>query len=85
MSLLKVKDHDRFYKDTSSGAVINKNNSDYQQYVETRDRLLSEKERLDSIENDIHDIKSPSQSLRIKWPIKILLLIPMLESHMVLM
>ena len=58
MSLLKVKDHDGFYKDTSSGAVINKNNSDYQQYVETRDRLLSEKERLDSIENDIHDIKT---------------------------
>ena len=58
MSLLKVKDHDGFYKDTSSGAVINKNNSDYQQYVETRDRLFSEKERLDSIENDIHDIKS---------------------------
>tara|TARA_Y100000361_G_scaffold111712_1_gene101887 strand:- start:844 stop:1053 length:210 start_codon:yes stop_codon:yes gene_type:complete len=58
MSLIKVKDHDGFYKDTSSGAVINKNNSDYQQYVETRDRLLSEKERLDSIENDIHDIKS---------------------------
>ena len=58
MSLLKVKDHDGFYKDTSSGAVINKNNSDYQQYVETRDWLLSEKERLDSIENDIHDIKS---------------------------
>ena len=58
MSLLKVKDHDGFYKDTSSGAVINKNNSDYQQYVETRDRLLSEKERLDSIENDINDIKS---------------------------
>ena len=58
MSLLKVKDHDGFYKDTSSGAVINKNNSDYQQYVETRDRLLSEKERLDSIESDINDIKS---------------------------
>ena len=58
MSLIKVKDHEGFYKDTSSGAVINKNNSDYQQYVETRDRLLSEKERLDSIESDINDIKS---------------------------
>ncbi len=58
MSLIKVKDHDGFYKDTSSGAIINKNTSDYQQYVETRDRLLSDKERLDSIENDIHDIKS---------------------------
>ena len=58
MSLLKVKDHDGFYKDTSSGAIVNKNNSGYQQYIENRDRLLSDKERLDAIENDIHDIKS---------------------------
>ena len=58
MSLIKVKDHDGFYKDTSSGAIVNKNNSGYQQYIENRDRLLSDKERLDVIENDIHDIKS---------------------------
>ncbi len=58
MSLIKVKDHDGFYKDTSSGAIVNKNNSGYQQYIENRDRLLSDKERLDAIENDIHDIKS---------------------------
>ena len=58
MSLLKVKDHDGFYKDTSSGAIVNKNNSGYQQYIENRDRLLSDKERLDAIENDINDIKS---------------------------
>ena len=58
MSLIKVNDHDGFYKDTSSGAIVNKNNSGYQQYIENRDRLLSDKERLDAIENDIHDIKS---------------------------
>ena len=58
MSLIKVKDHDGFYKDTSSGAIVNKNNSGYQQYIENRDRLLSDKERLDSLENDIHDIKT---------------------------
>ena len=58
MSLIKVKDHDGFYKDTSSGAIVNKNNSGYQQYIENRVRLLSDKERLDAIENYIHDIKS---------------------------
>ena len=58
MSLIKVKDHDGFYKDTSSGAFVNKNNSGYQQYIENRDRLLSDKERLDAIENDINDIKT---------------------------
>ena len=58
MSLIKVKDHDGFYKDTSSGAIVNKNNSGYQQYVQNREKLLSDKERLDSIENDINDIKT---------------------------
>ena len=58
MSLVKVKDHDGFYKDTSSGAIVNKDNSGYQQYIENRERLLSDKERLDSIESDINDIKS---------------------------
>ena len=64
MSLLKVKDHDGFYKDTSSGAVINKNNSDYQQYVETRDRLLSEKERLSSIENNVDELKNDINDIK---------------------
>ena len=58
MSLVKIKDHDGFYKDTSSGAIVNKDNSGYQQYIENRERLLSDKERLDSIESDINDIKS---------------------------
>ena len=42
MSLVKVKDHDGFYKDTSSGATVNKNGYGYQQYIENRERLLSD-------------------------------------------
>ena len=58
MSLLRVKDHDGLYKDSSTGAIINKDTSGYQQYVQNREKLLSDKERLDSIENDINDIKT---------------------------
>ncbi len=58
MSLLRVKDHDGLYKDSSTGAVINKDTSGYQQYMENRSKMLSDKERLDSLENDIHDIKT---------------------------
>ena len=58
MSLLRVKDHDGLYKDSSTGAVINKDTSGYQQYMENRSKMLSDKERLDSIESDINDIKS---------------------------
>ena len=58
MTLLKVKDHDGLFKDSSTGAVINKDTSGYQQYMENRSKMLSDKERLDSLENDIHDIKT---------------------------
>ena len=58
MSLLRVKDHDGLYKDSSTGAVVNKDTSGYQQYMENRSKMLSDKERLDSIESDINDIKS---------------------------
>jgi len=58
MTLLKVKDHDGLFKDSSTGAVINKDTSGYQQYMENRSKMLSDKERLDSIESDINDIKS---------------------------
>ncbi len=58
MTLYRVKDHDGLYKDSSTGAVINKDNNGYQQYMENRNKMLSDKERLDSLENDIHDIKT---------------------------
>ena len=58
MTLYRVKDHDALYKDSSTGAVINKDNNGYQQYMENRNKMLSDKERLDSLENDIHDIKT---------------------------
>tara|TARA_R100000329_G_C7480568_1_gene169312 strand:+ start:104 stop:310 length:207 start_codon:yes stop_codon:yes gene_type:complete len=58
MTLYRVKDHDGLYKDSSTGAIINKDNNGYQQYMENRNKMLSDKERLDSLENDIHDIKT---------------------------
>ena len=58
MTLYRVKDHDGLYKDSSTGAVINKDNNGYQQYMENRNKMLSDKERLDSLDNDIHDIKT---------------------------
>ena len=58
MTLYRVKDHDGLYKDSSTGAVINKDNNGYHQYMENRNKMLSDKERLDSLENDIHDIKT---------------------------
>ena len=54
---------DGFYRDSNSQAIINKNNQDYQAYVANRDKLLSDKERIDKLENEIGDIKSMLQTL----------------------
>ena len=63
MSLIPVKGNDGFYRDSNSQAIINKNNQDYQAYVANRAKLLSDKERIDKLENEIGDIKSMLQTL----------------------
>ena len=63
MSLIPVKDHNGLYRDSESGAIINRNKSDYDSYVTNRDRLQQEKDRLDHLENEIGDIKQMLQTL----------------------
>ena len=63
MSLIPIKDEKGFFKDSDSGAIVNKNNSEYQAYIAHRERLLSDKERLDKVENEISDIKQMLQIL----------------------
>ncbi len=63
MSLIPVKDHNGLYRDSESGAIINKNKSDYDSYVANRDRLQQEKDRLDHLENEIGDIKQMLHTL----------------------
>jgi|TARA_B100001964_G_scaffold159090_1_gene174736 hypothetical protein len=63
MSLIPIKDERGLFKDSHSGAIVNKNNSEYQAYIAQREKLLSDKERLDKVENEISDIKQMLQIL----------------------
>ena len=63
MTLIPVKGHRCLFRDSETGAIINNNSNDYQTYITNRDRLLSEKERIDKLENDIGDIKRMLQQL----------------------
>ena len=42
---------------------MNTNKTDFEAYVQTRKKLLSDKERIDKLENEIGDIKSMIQLL----------------------
>ena len=63
MTLIPVKDQSGFFRDSETGAIINNNSNDYDTYVSNRDKLLSEKERIDKLESDIGDIKRMLQQL----------------------
>lgn len=64
MNFIKVKDHDGLVRDLSSGAILNTNSSDYENYVRARDKAL-EKERefakqaeeLNNLKQDVSEIK----------------------------
>ena len=74
MALLKVKDHHGFYKDTSTGAVVNTNTSDYERYVHTRSKLLEDQERLESLDGVLNVVKGDLKDI-------ISLLLKVLESN----
>ena len=70
MALIPVEDNPGLFRDEQSGAIINKNRSDFDIYVSSRKKMRTKAERINDLEakvdnltNDIGDIKSMLQSL----------------------
>ena len=62
--LLKIKDKDGLVRDMSSGAVLNTNRSDYENYLNRRSKAKLEKEaqskqaeEINSLRNEVSEIK----------------------------
>ena len=69
MSLIPVENHPELFRDTVTGAIVNKSKSDFERYNNTRNKMLSKEERInhleqkvDNLSSDIGDIKSMLQS-----------------------
>ena len=65
MSHIPVKDHSGLFRDSNTGAIISNNKNDFQKYIENRNRMLNQSEKvekleknLDQLKDDINDIKS---------------------------
>ena len=63
MTLIPVKGNSGLFRDSETGAIINNNTNEYNAYMKNRNKLLSEKERIDKLESDIGDIKRMLQQL----------------------
>ena len=69
MSLIPVENHSELFRDSATGAIVNKSKSDFERYSNTRNKMLSKEERInhleqkvDNLSSDIGDIKSMLQS-----------------------
>lgn len=54
---LKVIDKPGLRRDTQTGAIINTQASDHDKYIQQRDVLMRQKNRMDRLESDMHDVK----------------------------
>lgn len=57
MTLIPIEGKDGYYRDSKSNAIVNKNTQDYNTYLMNRQKLLSDKQRIDNLENEMTQIK----------------------------
>ena len=70
MALIPVENKPGIFRDSETNAIINKNTSDYNLYVRSRNQIKTKEERIGELEKkvdhltgDIGDIKSMLQTL----------------------
>jgi hypothetical protein len=64
MGKVPVKDHNNLYRDSSSRAIVNTDTTGYQAYVSNRDKLLSDKQRIDQLESKVEEIKDDLSDIK---------------------
>ncbi len=56
--MIPVKGHKGLFRDEESGAIINTDVSEYNNYMVMKNKKQSEKDELDKIKSDIQEIKN---------------------------
>ena len=56
--MIPVEGHKNLFRDENTGAIVNMDSQGYFNYVNGRNRKLSERKELDNMKKDIDEIKS---------------------------
>ena len=56
--MIKVEGHQNLYRDENSGAIINYDSSEYEDYLRSISQKESEKNQLDTMRKEIDELKS---------------------------
>ena len=57
MDFKKVEGHDVLVRDMSSGAIVNRDTTGYQNYIALRNQKLNEKKKIENLEGEIKELK----------------------------
>ena len=57
MKRVPVKDHRNLYRDAGSSGIVNTDTEGYKAYMANRDKLLTDKQRIDQLETTVEEIK----------------------------
>lgn len=63
MGLIRVDGERTLYRDENSTAIINVDNDAYQQYVDARNRKLKEMSEIETLKNEVAELKDLMRQL----------------------
>lgn len=64
MKEIKVEGYPDLVRDCSSGAIVNKNHSEYEKYIAVQKKRESEKNKMKSIEEDLSSLKGELDEIK---------------------
>ena len=64
MEYIRVKEDKSYCRDMNSNEIINVDNNSYQEYIKNKNRILEEKKRIENLENEVTEIKSSLNDIK---------------------
>lgn len=62
--LIPVKDNKGLFRDVNTNSIVNTDTNQYQSYISNREKLSSDRERIDRLENQLTDVKSDLNDIK---------------------
>ena len=64
MSYLKVEGHSGLYRDSQTNSIVNRNTSEYKQYMSQKKTRNNEHQKVDVIEQDLTNLKNEINEIK---------------------
>ena len=64
MNYLKVEGHTHLYRDPKTNSIVNRNMSEYQEYVSRKSIKSEENQKIQNLESDVANIKGDLNEIK---------------------